>query len=82
MAPRFEQAKTRTCECCGGIVGEYKATFCFEVWKEVVLEAPNDDAAGRAFADMADNMEMAVPEGWNYGSLQVYDNAGDPYYER
>lgn len=82
MKSRFEPIETRTCECCGGAINKYRATLCFEVWKEVVVEAPNDDAAERMFCDMADYLEMQVPDGWNYGYLQAYDDVGDPFYER
>ena len=82
MKPKLEPFETQTCECCGGAVNKYKATFCFEVWREFTVEAPDDKTAGRMFCDIADNLSMDVPNDWQYGYLQVYDNDGDQFYER
>ena len=74
---------TRACECCGAEIGTYRITLTFEIYREMLVEAPDAKTANiKAREAAAQYVSTPVPDGWKYGYMALYDEDGTQIHEQ
>ena len=69
--------ETRTCECCGSVIGTYRFTVTVEFYQEVDVGATCPEEAVRKLRHSMEEMPIPPQQQWFGGDLRAYDMDGD-----